>query len=143
MANFHVLGTISGHKGAFGVLSSIVIFFTAFHHYKHLQSDVSAAVVPFDYNQALTLLYYSIAAYCPEPIEPIKDPLFQWKGGAQGFNQTGVLYEDWFMGYNEEQKSIVVTFQGTHNLNEAVVDLEFHAQYRDYPDCDTCWVHSG
>eukprot|EP00486_Rosalina_sp_Unknown_P006326 CAMPEP_0201569656 /NCGR_PEP_ID=MMETSP0190_2-20130828/11452_1 /ASSEMBLY_ACC=CAM_ASM_000263 /TAXON_ID=37353 /ORGANISM="Rosalina sp." /LENGTH=307 /DNA_ID=CAMNT_0047992229 /DNA_START=14 /DNA_END=934 /DNA_ORIENTATION=+ len=97
------------------------------------------------YNESLTYipLYYSYASYC-EP-EDINKWDCKWCNYAStNFKTENVISTDYlqaFIGYDNDQNQIVISFRGTHNYHDWMKDLEY--KQIAYPNVENAYVHRG
>ena len=97
------------------------------------------------YNESLAYvpLYFSYASYC-EPSN-INEWNCKWCNSAstnfQTENVISTNYLQAFIGYDNDQDRIVISFRGTHNYEDWIKDLEY--KQVAYPNVENGYVHRG
>ena len=100
----------------------------------------------YNQNNAKTAVYYSYAAYCnPDDIETFT---CKWCEMIGNFSVSKVIMGDEllsFIGYDFDNSRIVLSFRGTHNIEDWVDDFEF--RQTQYPLLNTTvansYIHRG
>lgn len=100
----------------------------------------------FDQDTAQRFLYYSYAAYLPDNVQ-------NWSGGycigaTEGFVPTALASNDTidtfgYVGYHPQLQEIVVSFRGTHNLDNWIEDLKILKDKSPFPGCPSGTVATG
>lgn len=99
-------------------------------------------VKAYDYTFGNYSLYYSESCYC----DPDNYMGRNYKAPNAGFVTTFSIYDKQhdtygFIGYNPNQKAIVVAYRGTSDVANWLSDLNLVKT--SYPYCDGCEVHKG
>jgi len=93
------------------------------------------------------MVEYAAASYCShKQLDP-------WdckacRGNTTGFKVTNfytdpVTHTNGFVGYNTQTESIVLSFEGTADLQNWITDLQYAKLDFDYPGAIGCKVHKG
>eukprot|EP00042_Codosiga_hollandica_P043930 m.424518 g.424518 ORF g.424518 m.424518 type:complete len:281 (+) comp56673_c0_seq2:65-907(+) len=103
----------------------------------------TANTTVFDEGVSLQYLHYSYAAFCEEPA--LKAWSCEWCV-ATNFTVVDVLLDPLtevygFVGYDTANSTIVVSFRGTSNTPNAIVDADFDLM--DFPGIAGAKVHQG
>ena len=97
------------------------------------------------YNESLAYipLYYSYASYC-QPLN-INEWDCKWCNYAstdfKTENVVSINHLQAFIGYDNDQNRIVISFRGTHNYQDWVKDFEY--EQIPYPNVENGYVHEG
>eukprot|EP01084_Bolivina_argentea_P008861 16563_1 len=97
------------------------------------------------YNQSNTYipLYYAYAAYCVDTL--INEWSCKWcTKASNSFTIENVISTDYlqaFIGFDNIENQIVLSFRGTHNYEDWFKDLEY--KQISYPNIDNAYVHQG
>jgi len=102
----------------------------------------------WNYNTGVDYLLFSYAAYCPE--SQLQTWTCKWchnNTNIGSFTPTAFPQDKksdtfGFVGYSSQLKQIVVSFRGTHNLRNWIVDLKFSklTPFENFPNVS---VHDG
>jgi predicted lipase len=98
----------------------------------------------YDYFMGNVTIVHSENAYC-DPANYLTRDYSQAIQYLQGFVPTYHIQGDkdteGYIGYTSSQSSIFVSFRGTSNAQNWLIDLDIAQS--DYPLCDGCKVHAG
>jgi len=107
-------------------------------------SSVAALPLAWDPARAEHDLFLSYAAYCSD----ISNPSFscKWCEKVPGFTLDGAVQDTTldtlaFYGFDEPNDAVYVSFRGTHNLENWIVNLNFTAV--PWPEANNTLVHEG
>lgn len=96
-----------------------------------------------------TTLYHSEVAYCgSDPMPSYLDRDYDTNPYTKTFKATRYVHSSnsgesvrGYVGYQENIKSIIISFRGSTDINNWVTDLD--AIRTNYDKCDECGVHKG